>query len=59
MIQSHPADDSLIVWTLQNSFMQEARFVQSQFCQAVFRRAVCKIGTTNEKLITLKASSDV
>ena len=53
------ADDSLIVWTLQNSFMQEARFVQSQFSQAVFRRAVCKIGTANKKLIFLKPSMDV
>ena len=59
MIQSHSADDSLIVWTLQNSFLREARFVQSLFCQAVFRREICKIGTANKKLIFLKASTGV
>lgn len=57
MIQSHSAEYSLIVWTLQHSFLQEARLVQCQFSQAVFRRVVCKIGTANKKLIFLKLST--
>lgn len=59
MIQSHSADYSRVVWTLQNSFMQEARLVQCQFCQAVFRREVCKIGTADKKPIFLKPRTDV
>lgn len=59
MIQSHPADCSLIVWTLQNSLMQEVRLVQCQFSPTVFRRVVCKLGTANKKLIFLKLSTDV
>lgn len=59
MIQSHFADYSLIVWTLQKSFTQEARFMQSQFCQAVFRREVCEVSTANKKQIFLRPSTDV
>lgn len=51
MIQSHSAADSLIVWLLQNSSTQEARFVQSRLCQVVFSRDVCQRGTANKKLI--------
>lgn len=50
MIQSHSADYSLVVCTLQNNSTQEARFVQSRGCQAVFRREVCKTGTANKEL---------
>lgn len=54
MIQSHSADDSLIVWTLQNSSTQGAKFVQSPFCQVAFRRDTCPVGPASEKLIIFK-----
>lgn len=41
-IQSHSADDSLVVWTLQNSFMWDAKFVQSPFHQAVLEERFVK-----------------
>lgn len=54
MIQSHSADDSLIVWTLQNISTQGAKFVQSQFCQVAFRIDICPVGPATKKLIVFK-----
>lgn len=51
MIQSHSADDSLIVWTLQHSSTQGARFLQSQFCQVAFRIDICPAEPVAKKLI--------
>lgn len=51
MIQSHSADDSLIVWTLQHSSTQGARFLQSQFCQVAFRTDICPADPAAKELI--------
>lgn len=51
MIQSHSADDSLIVWTLQHSSTQGARFLQSQFCQVAFRIDICPADPAAKELI--------
>lgn len=51
MIQSHSADDSLIVWTLQHSSTQGARFLQSQFCRVAFRIDVCPADPATKELI--------
>lgn len=51
MIQSHPADDSLTVWTLQHSSTQGARFLQSHSCQAAFRIDICPADPAAKELI--------
>lgn len=53
MIQSPSADDSLIVWTLQNHSTWGAKFVQPQFCQVALRRDICPAGPATRKLVVL------
>lgn len=59
MIQTHSADDSLIVWTLQNSSTQGAKFVQSQFCQVAFRIDICSAGRATKKLLVFDLCSRI